>query len=190
MNLLNSSLSQMNDLDPLWLRSFIAIAECGSVTAAARRVHRTQSAVSAHLKQLESSVGVPLARRTTRQLALTAEGLRLLPVARRLLGLQDEARAAVRAAWPPRPWRVGLSEYFMPARLASLLDLLREHTAPAGLELLWSASEHLEQLWAAGEVDLAVVTSPPPRPGARLRRRDPLWWVGAAAGPGGSRAVR
>ena len=55
----------MNDLDPLWLRSFVAIADCGSVTGAARRVHRTQSAVSAHLKQLESTLGTALATRTS-----------------------------------------------------------------------------------------------------------------------------
>ncbi|MGE5863918.1 MAG: LysR family transcriptional regulator, partial [Rhizobacter sp.] len=120
----------MNDLDPLWLRSFVAIADCGSVTGAARRVHRTQSAVSAHLKQLESTLGTALATRTTRQLALTAQGERLLPVARRLLGLQDEARATVLQAAPARPWRIGLSEYFLPARLPGLLALLRDHTEP------------------------------------------------------------
>jgi DNA-binding transcriptional LysR family regulator len=172
----------MNDLDPLWLRSFVAIAECGSVTGAARRVHRTQSAVSAHLKQLESTLDAALATRTTRQLTLTAEGERLLPVARRLLGLQDEARATVRSTAPARPWRIGLSEYFLPARLSGLLALLREHTGPAGMEVLWSASAHLEQLWRDGEVDLAVVTGTAPRPEARLLRREPLAWVAAARG--------
>jgi DNA-binding transcriptional LysR family regulator len=175
----------MNDLDPLWLRSFVAIAECGSVTAAARKVHRTQSAVSGHLKQLESSLGAALATRTTRQLALTAEGERLLPVARRLLGLQDEARATVRSQGTARPWRIGLSEYFVPARLSALLGLLRHHTGPAGMEVLWSASAHLEQLWQQGEVDLAVITSTSPRPEARLLRREPLAWVAGAGRPPG-----
>lgn len=173
----------MNDLDPLWLRSFVAIADCGSVTGAARRVHRTQSAVSAHLKQLESTLGTALATRTTRQLALTAQGERLLPVARRLLGLQDEARATVLQAAPARPWRIGLSEYFLPARLPGLLALLRDHTEPSGMEVLWSASAHLEQLWQQGEVDLAVVTSTSPRPQARLLRREPLAWVAGHGQP-------
>lgn len=168
----------MNDLDPLWLRSFVAIAQHGSVTAAARAVHRTQSAVSTHLRQLEASLGAPLAQRTTRSLVLTAEGERFLPHAQRLLALQDEARAAVQGV-PARPWRIGISEYFMPARLAELLALLQAHTEPAGLELLWSSSTALQTLWAAGEVDLAVVTSPGPLPGARLLRREPLAWVHA-----------
>lgn len=52
----------MTDIDPLWLRSFVAVAESGAITRAAERVHRTQSAVSTHLQQLEASVGVRLGR--------------------------------------------------------------------------------------------------------------------------------
>ena len=167
----------MNDLDPLWLRSFVAIAGTGSVTAAAGLVHRTQSAVSTHLQQLEASLGVRLAQRSTRALSLTAAGERFLPHARQLLAMQDDARAAVRDTEPPRPWRIGISEYFLPERLGELLGLLREHTAPVRLELLWSSSAALQALWSAGEVDLAVVTSNTPLPGARLLRREPLWWV-------------
>ncbi|ARN23456.1 LysR family transcriptional regulator [Piscinibacter gummiphilus] len=169
----------MNDLDPLWLRSFAAIARHGSVTAAAREVHRTQSAVSTHLRQLESSLGVALATRSTRALALTPEGERFLPHAKQLLALQDAARAAVTGAAPPRPWRIGISEYFLPAHLSGLMDLLHEHTQPARIELLWSSSQSLRALWAAGEMDLAVITSNEPLPGARLLRREPLSWVAA-----------
>src|SRR5687767_3546080 len=128
----------MTDLDPLWLRSFVAIAQAGSVTRAAQQVHRTQSAVSTHLQQLESSVGVQLVQRSTRALALTAEGERFLPHARKLLAWQDEARAVVQPAAPAEVWRVGISEYFLPARLGELLALLRD-TAPAvRFELLWT----------------------------------------------------
>ncbi|MET0349988.1 MAG: LysR family transcriptional regulator [Rhizobacter sp.] len=169
----------MNDLDPLWLRSFVAIARHGSVTAAAREVNRTQSAVSTHLRQLESSLGAALATRSTRALALTAEGERFLPHAKRLLALQDEARAAVAGDTPARPWRIGISEYFLPGRLAELLDLLHANTQPARIELLWSSSQSLQALWAADEVDLAVVTSNTPLPGARLLRREVLSWVSA-----------
>src|SRR6218665_3678519 len=108
----------MNDLDPLWLRSFVAIARHGSVTAAAREVFRTQSAVSTHLRQLEASVGAPLATRSTRARGLPAAGERFLPHAKRLLALQDEARAAVFDTAPARPWRIGISEYFLPGHLA------------------------------------------------------------------------
>src|SRR6186713_618879 len=136
----------MNDLDPLWLRSFIAIAQAGSVTRAAGRVNRTQSAVSTHLQQLEASVGARLVQRSTRALALTAEGERFLPHARRLIDLQEEARAAVQPALQAAVWRIGLSEYFLPARLADLLALLRDAQPQARFELLWASSAALQQL--------------------------------------------
>ena len=169
----------MNDLDPRWLRSFIAIADAGSVTRAAQQVHRTQSAVSTQLQQLESAVGVQLVQRTTRTLVLTEAGERFLLHARRLLELQDEACAALRPAGEAAIRRVGISEYFLPARLGELLAVLRDAAPEARFELVWSGSAALQRRWAAGELDLAVVTSAAPVAGARLIRREPLAWVTA-----------
>jgi DNA-binding transcriptional LysR family regulator len=171
----------MNDLDPLWLRSFVAIAQAGSVTRAAQQVHRTQSAVSTHLQQLEASVGVRLVHRSTRALTLTAEGERFLPHARKLLEWQVQARAAMQPDEESAVWRVGISEYFLPSRLGELLALLRDTAPNARFELLWTSSASLQQLWAAGEMDMAVITCTTPLPQARLLRREPLAWV---SGPG------
>lgn len=170
----------MADLDPMWLRSFVAIAQAGSVTRAAQQVHRTQSAVSTHLQQLEAAVGVRLAHRSTRALALTDEGERFLAHARKLIDWQDEVHSVVRPQAEAAVWRVGISEYFMPARLGELLALLRDSAPGARLELLWTSSAALQRLWAAGEVDLAVITSAAPVPEARLLRREPLAWVTSA----------
>lgn len=170
----------MTDIDPLWLRSFVAIAQAGSVTRAAQQVHRTQSAVSTHLQQLESSVGARLVERSTRALALTAEGERFLPHAHKLLAWQDEARSAVQPAEAAAVRRVGISEYFLPARLNELLGLLRDTAPGARFELLWTSSATLQQLWEAGEMDMAVLTSDRPLPQARLLRREPLAWVAAS----------
>lgn len=167
----------MTDIDPLWLRSFVAIAHAGSVTRAAQQVHRTQSAVSTHLQQLESSVGAKLIHRSTRSLTLTAEGERFLPHARKLLDWQDEARAAVHPAEQAEVRRVGISEYFLPARLSELLALLRDTAPGVRFELLWTSSAALQRLWDAGEMDMAVLTSDKPLPQARLLRREPLAWV-------------
>ena len=171
----------MNDLDPAWLRSFAAIAQTGSVTRAAERVHRTQSAISTQLQQLEATVGVRLVERSTRALALTPEGERFLPHALRLLELQEQAHASVRGRDDAPVLRVGLSEYFAPQRLAELLGLLRDAAPGARYELLWSGSAALERLWTAGEIDLAVVTSAAPLAGAQLLRREPLAWVASGA---------
>ena len=169
----------MNDLDPRWLRSFVAIAGAGSVTRAAQQVHRTQSAVSTQLQQLEAATGVALVQRTTRRLALTEAGERFLPHARRLLELQDEACAALQVAPAAALQRVGISEYFLPARLGELLAVLRAAAPEARLEFVWASSAALQRRWADGELDLAVTTSAAPIAGATLIRREPLAWVAA-----------
>ena len=169
----------MNDLDPAWLRSFTAIARAGSVTRAAQQVHRTQSAVSTHLQHLEAAVGTRLVQRSTRALALTAQGLAFLPHALSLLRAQDDAHAAVRPARDAPMHRLGISEYFMPDRLGELLGVLRDADAGAQLELLLGTSAPLLQHWMQGTADLVVVTATAPPAGARLLRREPLAWVAA-----------
>lgn len=171
----------MNHLDPLWLQSFVAIARHGAVARAAQQVHRTPSAVSLHLRQLEGALGARLVERTTRRLQLNAAGERFLPYAQRLLELQAAARVAVQPAQAQAVWRIGFSEYFLPQRLAGLLALLESQSQGARLELLWGSSAALMRLWEAGEVDLAVAAHPAPPPQARMLRREPLAWVAAAA---------
>lgn len=78
-------------LDNDVLRSFIAIAEHGTFTSAAKAVHRTPSALSMQIKQLEQNLGKTLFIREPRRVSLTAEGEVLLDYGRRLLRLNEEA---------------------------------------------------------------------------------------------------
>ncbi len=169
----------MTDLDPAWLRSFTAIARAGSITRAAQQVHRTQSAVSTHLQQLEAALGARLVERSTRALALTAKGLAFLPHAQSLLHAQDEAHASVRLTREATTHRLGISEYFIPDRLGELLGVLRDAAGAARLELLLGTSAPLLRHWTQGDADLVVVTATAPPPGAKLLRREPLAWVAA-----------
>jgi molybdate transport repressor ModE-like protein len=63
-----------NDLDLRLLRSFLAVAQCGKVSTAARQLHLSQPAVTAHLRRLEEIVGQPLVSRSTRGVRLTTHG--------------------------------------------------------------------------------------------------------------------
>lgn len=74
------------------LPAFLAVAGSGSFRAAAAQLHVSQSALSIQIRQFEEVLGVPLFHRTTRSVALTREGQRLLPVARRLC--EDVAQIA------------------------------------------------------------------------------------------------
>ncbi|WP_218118006.1 LysR family transcriptional regulator [Pelistega sp. MC2] len=77
------------------LKAFVTVAESGSFTQAATRLHLTQSALSGLMKELESQVGFRLFDRTTRQLSLSGAGVRLLPLAVQVLNdiasFEDEA---------------------------------------------------------------------------------------------------
>ena len=79
------------------LRLFVAVAEEGSVSAAADRVHVVQSAASAALRKLEAELGAELVQRGARGVTLTDAGRALLPEARRALAAEAAAREAVDA---------------------------------------------------------------------------------------------
>lgn len=63
-----------NDLDLRLLRSFLAVAQCGKVSTAAKQLHLSQPAVTAHLRRLEEIIGKPLFSRSTRGVRLTTQG--------------------------------------------------------------------------------------------------------------------
>ncbi|MFD8015121.1 LysR family transcriptional regulator [Streptomyces sp. NPDC058955] len=89
------------DIEPRLLRAFTAVAEELHFTRAAGRLFVAQQALSRDIRRLEREVGAPLFVRTTRQVALTPDGERLLPYARRVLDAHDALRDAFRAETRP-----------------------------------------------------------------------------------------
>lgn len=80
------------------LRVFEAAGRLLSFTKAAAELHVTQAAVSHQIRTLEDQLGQPLFERTTRRLALTAAGERLLPAASSAFGTLERAIADLRRA--------------------------------------------------------------------------------------------
>ncbi len=79
------------------LMAFIAVAEEGSFTRAAERLHLVQSSVSASVKALENSTGLQLLHRGTRTVTLTPEGRSFLPSARAAVAAVEEAKESAEA---------------------------------------------------------------------------------------------
>ena len=77
------------------ISSFVAIAEVGSISAAARRLGLSKSVVSERLAELEHGLGAPLFHRTTRKLSLTEDGAAFLERAVRIVREVDDAAAEV-----------------------------------------------------------------------------------------------
>jgi len=82
----------MNIVD---LESFVAVVDCGSIVAAAARLHLTQSAITRRVQNLEEALGVSLFDRQTRPLQLTKEGKATYENARPVLMTVGELKAAV-----------------------------------------------------------------------------------------------
>ena len=77
------------------LETFLAVAEEGSFSRAAQRLHRTQPAFSQTIRKLEEDLGEPLFDRSSRQGQLTDAGALLRDYAGKLLNLRGEVRAAL-----------------------------------------------------------------------------------------------
>jgi DNA-binding transcriptional LysR family regulator len=118
------------ELDIRLLRYFVAVAEDLHFTTAATRLFVAQQALSRDIRTLERRVGRPLFTRTTRRVALTAEGERLLGPARELVALHD------------RTWR----ELHAPGQQPVVVDLLSEGrlTGPRILDRARGAAPDVE----------------------------------------------
>ena len=108
------------------LNSFVVVAEERSFSKAARRLHRTQPAVSQAIRRLEEAVGDRLFDRSSKNGALTEAGVLLRDHAVRLLRMASEAEAAIRELHQVRRGRViiGANE----AAVHSVLPYVRDYT--------------------------------------------------------------
>jgi LysR family transcriptional regulator, low CO2-responsive transcriptional regulator len=73
------------------IRSFIAVAQHGGFTAAARALSTSQTTITSQIRALEQEHGVELFERRGRRVELSAVGLEFLPIARRISGYESDA---------------------------------------------------------------------------------------------------
>ncbi|MDD5330439.1 MAG: LysR family transcriptional regulator [Sulfuricella sp.] len=140
------------------LKTIAALAETGSVTRAAGRLHLTQSALSHQLAMLEDYLETPLFERRQRPLKLTAAGEKLLELARRMLPEVEAARqtiARLKAAPPARELRIAVEchtcyDWLMPA-----MDAYRERHPEVEQDLV--PGFHAEPLTLLTELQADVV---------------------------------
>lgn len=151
------------------LRVFQAVAETGSVTRAAARLHRVPSNVSTRIKQLEAELGLALFLREGRRLQLSARGRVLFDYANRLLALAEEARAALHDGPPRGVLRLGAMESTAATRLPALFAQMQRRHPDLEVELRTGAPAELAARVLARELDAALVAEPVSDP--RLARQ-------------------
>lgn len=143
-------------LDSDLLRTFRAVAASGSVTDGAKRVLRSQSAVSLQIKRLEAILGRRVFERRGRGVTLTAYGATLLPIADRVVGLLDEAVAEARAGDLLGTLRLGVPEEVGESALSTVVArLVREHPR-VDLAVRCGLSSGFPGAIATGDLDAAV----------------------------------
>ncbi len=145
------------------LRAFIAIAEMGTFTAGAVRVHVTQAAISMQIRQLENELGAKLFIRAPRRVMLTEAGEQLLQRARQILRDHDAAvdEIAELAGAERGRLRVGSASAMVTTDvLPGLLKQVRKQHAGAEITVASGTSEALVQQILGGELDVAFVSLP------------------------------
>jgi len=145
------------------LRAFIAIAELGTFTAGALRVHVTQAAISMQIRQLENELGARLFIRAPRRVMLTEAGEQLLQRARQILRDHDAAidEIAELAGAERGRLRIGSASAMVTTDvLPKLLKEVRKQHAGAEITVASGTSEALVQQILAGELDVAFVSLP------------------------------
>ncbi|WP_144777020.1 LysR substrate-binding domain-containing protein [Marinobacter maritimus] len=171
-------------LDNEVLRTFVAISECGTFTGAAKLVHRTPSALSMQIKQLEQNLGKCLFIREPRQVRLTAEGEALLDYSRRLLRLNEEAVQYFLSPTLEGKVGIGTSDDVGTRILPEVLaQFARSYPAVLVNVVVGSSKQNLARL-DAGELDLALVTVADEVRDIRgeVVYEEPLIWVGREDG--------
>lgn len=139
------------------LETFRAVVESGGMSHAAMRLNRAQSSVTARIRQLEASLGVPLFEREGRRIRLTTAGDVLVAYADRLLNLADEARAAVAHDRVGGRLRLGAQEVVAATRLPRPLAEFHQRFREVSVELQTASSRELLERLQAGTLDIAVV---------------------------------
>ena len=168
----------MQTLDLAVLRTLLAAVESGSFAAAARRVGRSESAVSLQLKRLEEQIGEPLFVRAGRQMALTGAGVRLVEYARRLLDLNDEALSAASENSVDGTVTLGVPHDVAETWLPAVIAGFRRSHPSVTLKVIEGRSAILQSRLADSQIDLAVVLSAT-RPANALWSTDlPMVWIG------------
>lgn len=166
-------------LDPALLECFVAVAERRSFSRAAASLNRTQSAVSMQIKRLEDRLQVSLFRRGRAGVTLSASGEALIDYARRILALNSEAVARLRARDVEGEVRLGAMDDYGTLLIPPLLASFAAAYPLVRVELQTGLTASMPSRLGA-EFDLVVAMHAAGRGrGELLRRETPVWAASA-----------
>jgi DNA-binding transcriptional LysR family regulator len=168
------------------LRTFVMLVEEQSVTRVARRLNRTQPAISLQLRRLSDAVGRALFEQDLRHPRLTRHGEMLLPYARQMLKMHDDARSRLSSEEIAGRVTLGCPDLYAAFLLPGTLARFRESYPGIEVTVRCALSAQLSEEISAGRIDVALATRMPNvHPSVAsitLLRHEPLVWLGAKSG--------
>lgn len=148
------------NVDLVQLEIFKAVAEHGSISAAAQHIHRVPSNLTTRIKQLEADLGVALFIREKLRLRLSPAGWTFLDYAKRILALVEEARLTVAGEEPQGAFSLGSLESTAAVRIPALLAAYNQQYAKVELDLSTGPSGTMIDGVLAGRLAAAFVDGP------------------------------
>ncbi|MFU1478235.1 LysR substrate-binding domain-containing protein [Roseovarius sp. C7] len=170
----------MENLDSDLLRTFVAVAEAGSVTEGAARIYRSQSATSLQIKRLEAILGQPVFERHGRGVILSDTGRRLLPVAQDVTARLDAVLRDISQDAITGKLRVGIPDDHGRAKLSQIVAAFSRDHPKVELDVTCALSAHFPDALDKGALDLAIYEVKHPSNEEEVLYEDPTCWVASA----------
>ena len=166
------------------LRTFVAIAETGSFTAAANAVFRTPSAVSMQIKKLEDILGRAFFSRDARSVSLTTDGEMLLGYARRMLAVNREAVSKFIIPDITGVVRLGSPDDFGERILPHVLKRFSQSHPSIAVDVVIDQSVNLRRRMDDRALDITLLTNSVKvsLEGSEVLMTEPIVWAGAKGG--------
>jgi DNA-binding transcriptional LysR family regulator len=175
-------MAEIQNIDIALLRAFVAVADSGRMTTAAKVIHRSQGAVSQQVKRLESLFGRRLFDRQADAARLTREGEKLLIRAHRLISLNDEVLDQMREPDFSGEVRLGVAHDIVRLMMPPILRRFRQEHPHVLITLVSDTTQSLRGILRERKIDLALLTEPERGDRDQFLLADRLVWVGAKGG--------
>jgi len=150
-------------MELLYLKTFCALVQWGNYTRTALELDYAQSSITNHIQRLEQLYGGQrLLQRSGNQVVPTEAGQRLLPYARQMLELQQQAREAVTDQHPEVPvLTIGTIESLSLYYLPELLEAFRHRYPAYKVKIVLGQEAELMEQVRQGKLDLALILDQP-----------------------------
>lgn len=175
-----ASMSRFRTMDIVLLRTFVSVAQSGSISGAARQLHLTQGGISQQVKRLESFFGCQLLERYSQGTRLTDRGVDFLPQARRFLALNDSICEEMIGSATGETVRVGVPYDMAGAHFSPILKAYAHRYPNVEVTIIAGSSVDLMSDFSRGLVDLTISQCPERESVGERLCLEPLVWIGTS----------